>query len=131
MIDHSCDTGILAHQDKDRRPGLAVLFGPFPAQFVPQPAEHRYRVMRPFEDRFRLRVGLFAAAFGGREPRQDIPPDIEIAGDLAAGRIAHRELRDLDQAGFDRIRQPEIAYHPREYRVGRDAGTANEIGCRR
>src|SRR5437667_12660403 len=41
-------------------------------------------------------------------------PDVEVAGNCCSGRVAHCELRNLHQAGFNRINQPEVADDPWE-----------------
>jgi hypothetical protein len=101
------------------RPGREKLF--------PQAAEHRDRRVRPLEHGFRLRRPLPPAAFGRRELRQDPAPDVEVAGDGSAGRVAHGELRDLDEAGLDGIGQREVADDPRKRPVRLASDAAEEV----
>jgi len=81
----------------------------------PETAQHRNGRVGVLQNRFGLRASLATPSFGRRQLLLDDPlPDIEIAGNLCAGRISHRQLRYLDQTRFNRLDQPEIADHPRE-----------------
>jgi hypothetical protein len=63
--------------------------------------------------------------------RHNPTPDVEVIRNLGTGRIADGKLRSLDQPGLDRIRQREVAHHPRQWTVGILADAAYEIRRRR
>ena len=54
------------------------------------------------------------APLAGGELLHDPLPDVEVSCAVLPGRVGDRELRDLDQARLDRVRQPELADDPGE-----------------
>ena len=129
LEDHVGQRGVLAHEDKHRRTLLVPAVAPLPPHFFPQAAQHGDGMMGPLEHRFGFRVRPFAAAFRRRQPAglENPLPDIEIAGDLGARAVAHRQLRNLHQPALDGVDQPEIADHPRKRPVRLLADTIQKV----
>lgn len=119
---------VLTDENENRRTRLVVLL-PGRAFRFPKPGQHSNRRVRPFQDRLRLRAGVFATALGGRQPaRLENPaPDIEVTWNLRARRVADGKLRNLHQTGLDGVHQAEVAHHPREWPVGFLAHAAEEV----
>ena len=98
---------------------------------LPEAAQHGDWRVRPLQDRLGLGVGPLAAALGRRQLGQDPLPDVEVARDRRARRVAHRELGNLHQAGLDGVDQAEVADDPRERPVGLLPDPAEEVrSCR-
>ncbi len=131
LVERLGDRRVLADDDEDGWPRVLGLRLPGQAQLVPQTGEHGDRRVGVLQDRLGLRRSARAAAFGGRQLRFDPSPDVEVAGDLGAGGVAHGELRDLDQPGLDRVGEREVADHPRERPVGVLADAPQEVRRRR
>ena len=125
------DLGILANEDEHRRTLFERVRFPLFAQILPHAGQDVDRRIRPFQHRFRFRVRRFTASFRPRKSAQDPLPDVEIAGNIGAARIADAELRDLGQSRFDRIDQAEIADDPRKRPPGLRPHSAEKVGRRR
>ena len=84
---------------------------------------------------FRIASGFGLARLPPRSAgvslRQDPVPDVEVAGDRRAGRVADGELRNLHQPRLDGVGQPEVAHDPREGPVRLLPDPAEEVGRRR
>ena len=113
-VDDLGQRGVVAYDDEHRRAAFVFTPAPLLAQHLPQPAEHGHGHVCILEHRLRLHASPPAAALRRGQLRKDPAPDVEVAGDGGAARVPHRELRDLDQAGFDGVDEPEVAHHPRK-----------------
>ena len=130
FVDDLGDRRVLADQNEHRRAGFAAL-GPLRGRGLPEPAQHGDRGVRPLEDRLGLGIGSLAAALGRGQLGQDPVPDVEVTRDRRPGRVADRELGNLDQPRLDGVDQAEVAHDPRERPVGLLPDPAKEVrGCR-
>ena len=130
FVDDLGDLRVLADDDEHGRPGIVLDLFPRLPQVLPKTGQHGHGGAGILEDGLRLGVRLFSAPFGRRQLGQDPAPDVEIARDLGARRVAHGELGDLDQPRLDRVGQAEVAHHPGEDPVRILAYPAEEIGRR-
>ena len=94
---------VLTHENEHRWSWVVSIPAPLLAFFFPESAEHGDGMVRIFQNRFRFRIGLPAAAFGGSQLRYDPVPDIEIPGNFFSRRIPNRKLRNFHQTGFDGV----------------------------
>src|SRR5437667_11329089 len=74
-------------------------------------------MMSVFQNCFRFWIGALASTLRRRQLRENPMPNVEVAGNCRPSRVAYRELRNLHQAGFNCINQPEIAHNPWERAV--------------
>ena len=131
VVDDPGELRVLADEDENRRPLVVALLGPIPPELLPCEREQPDRVLRVLQHGFGLRVRAFPSALGGGELAHDPAPDVEVRGLLLPARVGVRELRDLDQAGLDRVREAEVAYDPREDPVRVLAGPCEVVRRRR